>query len=387
LAAKTNGDLFACGYYGGGVWRSTNLGDSWLAANNGLDLGDILHDLFVEEDGGLLLATHTGGVFRTTDDGGIWTPINNGLTELKVYKILAAPGGTLFAGTHSGVFRSLDDGDNWELVDASLPTEAVRAIATNSQGDVFVGLRSDGLIYRSLDNGDSWQSITGNFPDVRIARLELDPTARLFVATGGLGVYYSLESTPTYLSLFTAARQTVGSVLLQWSTPGLDLDLSFDVYRAPMGGDRIRLTGRPITGGPSYSYLDAAAPQQECEYWLRGLSTYEGENWLGPVTATAAQRRTFTPSIESVWPNPCRRSTAISFAVPLGDLASLTVYDLRGRRVRQLIRDAGGSGPQETVWDLRDDSGRRVSAGTYLLRLESKGGVATEKTIVLGNKQ
>ena len=67
-------------------------------------------------------------------------------------------------------------------------------------------------------------------------------------------------------------------------------------------------------------------------------------------------------------------------------VASLMVYDLRGRRVRQLVRD-GSSSLQEAVWDLRDDSGRRVGAGTYLLRLESKGGVATEKTIVLGNKR
>jgi hypothetical protein len=58
------------------------------------------------------------------------------------------------------------------------------------------------------------------------------------------------------------------------------------------------------------------------------------------------------------FPNPFLDRTDI-----LVDQGSALVFDLAGRRVRSL---RGGGG--RLVWDGRDDAGRQVPAGTYLVR-------------------
>lgn len=54
----------------------------------------------------------------------------------------------------------------------------------------------------------------------------------------------------------------------------------------------------------------------------------------------------------------------------------LIVYDLDGRRVRDLGGDRAGPGPRDVLWDLHDDHGRPVAAGGYVavLRLPTGAG-------------
>ena len=78
-----------------------------------------------------------GGVFRSTDNGDHWVAVNNGL-EFPFVISLAVDCGveTSFAGTFEGggVYRSTDDGENWTLVDNGLTNTYVTALAINSAG-------------------------------------------------------------------------------------------------------------------------------------------------------------------------------------------------------------------------------------------------------------
>ncbi len=47
----------------------------------------------------------------------------------------------------------------------------------------------------------------------------------------------------------------------------------------------------------------------------------------------------------------------------------LTVHDVAGRVVRRLDGGALPAGRHPIAWDARDDGGRRVPAGVYLVRL------------------
>ena len=46
------------------------------------------------------------------------------------------------------------------------------------------------------------------------------------------------------------------------------------------------------------------------------------------------------------------------------------VFDLAGRRVRVLAEGSRGAGSSDLVWDLRDDQGRMLHAGMYLVRAQ-----------------
>jgi hypothetical protein len=82
-------------------------------------------------------------------------------------------------------------------------------------------------------------------------------------------------------------------------------------------------------------------------------------------------------------PNPFNPATVIRFALPAALQARLTVHDLTGRRVATLVDGACEAGEQTVTWRGRDDIGRAVAGGTYLLRLESGAAVVTDKLTLL----
>ncbi len=72
-------------------------------------------------------------------------------------------------------------------------------------------------------------------------------------------------------------------------------------------------------------------------------------------------------------PNPFNPKTVIRFALPATADVTLAVYDVRGQRVRTLLRDALEAGQHEAVWLGRDDTGRQVASGAYFYRLTAGG--------------
>ena len=84
------------------------------------------------------------------------------------------------------------------------------------------------------------------------------------------------------------------------------------------------------------------------------------------------------------YPNPFNPQMVI----PL-DLAtdqqqvSLILYDVLGRRVRQLWRGPLGAGSHRFVWNGRDAAGKAVAAGVYLYKVEVDGQVEAKKTTKL----
>ncbi|MEP0547150.1 MAG: FG-GAP-like repeat-containing protein [Rhodothermales bacterium] len=74
--------------------------------------------------------------------------------------------------------------------------------------------------------------------------------------------------------------------------------------------------------------------------------------------------------LDASYPNPFAERTMIPYHLGQAGPVSLAVYDLLGRRVRTLVDAARPAGSHTATWDGRDASGRRLSAGVYLYRLE-----------------
>lgn len=68
-------------------------------------------------------------------------------------------------------------------------------------------------------------------------------------------------------------------------------------------------------------------------------------------------------------PNPFQASTRFSMNLEAAGRVKLVVFDLAGRRVRTLMDRRVPAGRQEAVWDGRDDTGRRVASGIYLVKM------------------
>jgi serine protease len=59
------------------------------------------------------------------------------------------------------------------------------------------------------------------------------------------------------------------------------------------------------------------------------------------------------------------------------------VYDLAGRVVRRLMDEVVPAGRQEASWDGKDDRGRQVSSGVYLVRLVATGQSESRKVTLV----
>ena len=68
---------------------------------------------------------------------------------------------------------------------------------------------------------------------------------------------------------------------------------------------------------------------------------------------------------------PWRRHTTLRFSLPFPTEVALDIHDLRGNRVRRLCARALAAGRYALTWFGRDDSGRRLAPGTYVVRLRA----------------
>jgi hypothetical protein len=69
--------------------------------------------------------------------------------------------------------------------------------------------------------------------------------------------------------------------------------------------------------------------------------------------------------------NPFSHQTQVQYQLGQAGPVRLSVYDVRGRRVRVLHDGIAASGDHEVTWRGEDDQGRALPSGMYVLRLES----------------
>lgn len=87
-----------------------------------------------------------------------------------------------------------------------------------------------------------------------------------------------------------------------------------------------------------------------------------------------------------VYPNPGLGPSTVEFylageAAEAGLEARAALFDLQGRRVRELYRGTLPRGLTALAWDGRDDSGRRLRSGLYFLRFETPLGASVTRVI------
>lgn len=74
-----------------------------------------------------------------------------------------------------------------------------------------------------------------------------------------------------------------------------------------------------------------------------------------------------------LFPNPANPRVWIHFRMGVRDEVEAAVFDVRGRKVRELEARVLGAGPQKLAWDGVDDRGQAVASGVYLVRVRTNG--------------
>jgi hypothetical protein len=82
-------------------------------------------------------------------------------------------------------------------------------------------------------------------------------------------------------------------------------------------------------------------------------------------------------------PNPFSESTQLVFELARSEHVQMEIFDVGGRRVRQLLSDALLPGRHHAVWDGRDDAGHRLESGTYFVRMRGGDQSDTRRVLLL----
>jgi hypothetical protein len=126
---------------------------------------------------------------------------------------------------------------------------------------------------------------------------------------------------------------------------------------------------------------------------LYSLSLFPGEQQrllkikLFPRTGAIFQSLPVVWSLRQTAPNPFKASTKIRFSVPASKTGMISpnrimvsIFDMMGRRVKNLVNDVRYPGNYTVAWNGTDDGNKRLRQGVYIVHLSANGFSGSVKT-------
>ena len=276
----------------GGVFKSTDLGDSWQAIFDdqpSLSIGalaidpedpDVIYVGTGEVNGGGGSLTYGGtGVYKSEDAGQSWASL--GLSETRhigrividpsnTQRIFVAAMGRLFSENEErGLYRSEDGGKTWENVLYISPqTGSIDVVINPSNPDtmytamwqrirypdsrMFGG--DEGGVFRSIDGGTTWTELTSGLPETEIGRIglglapsepnvlyalyadEVGPFRGFYKSTDGGDNWTQLPDNPVLVQNSAFFGWWFGNVHVHPENPDIIYSLGLRLVRSEDGG-------------------------------------------------------------------------------------------------------------------------------------------------------
>jgi hypothetical protein len=82
-------------------------------------------------------------------------------------------------------------------------------------------------------------------------------------------------------------------------------------------------------------------------------------------------------------PNPFNPQTSLRFELARDQHVLVDAYDVAGRHIARVAEGRFAAGRQVVRWDGRDETGRELPSGTYVLRLSAEEGVRAAKVAIV----
>jgi Secretion system C-terminal sorting domain len=202
LVDPSNPNTIYLGAPAGGIWKSTNAGDSWTPLSDNLPqigVSGIAVDysnpniIYIATGDADASDTYSVGVLKSTDGGITWN--TTGLTffdtNSRAGDILINPSDSnmLWVATDGGLYRSTNAGTSWTMVQAGDFSQGRIRLKPGNNSTVYAV--SNNRFYRSTNSGASFSVITTGLPSSS-GRMLLD------VTPANSEVVYILSATTSY---------------------------------------------------------------------------------------------------------------------------------------------------------------------------------------------
>ena len=255
---------FYMGTVGGGVWKTTDAGHTWLNMTDGQISAGSMGAVEVALSNPNIVYAGTGsskirsnvsigrGIYKSIDAGKTWTFLGlRDVGQIAAIRVnpsdadevfVAVSGNPFIANSERGVYRTTDGGKTWKHV-LALSADLGAADLELQPGhpnvvfaSMWHGLRKpwtiisgsmDGGIYRSTDSGETWKKLEHGLPsqlfgrsNVAISAAGPDRIYALIEARPGSGLYRSDDAGDNWVLVSDAAKLLTRP--FYYSTLGVD---------------------------------------------------------------------------------------------------------------------------------------------------------------------
>ncbi len=226
----------------------------------------------------------------------------------------------------------------------------------------------------------------------------LDTTTNTLVKTGQTSGEFILGSSggdnPLPVSLTTfSANQVSNTVSLEWQTGSEYENLGFIIERRSDNEEYIEIatyssdeeltgsgnssvrshysfTDENVVSGTTYEYRISDVDYSGRLTILKSVTVQLVDNGLSGLPNAYA--------LNKAYPNPFNATTTISYELPKSSVVTISVYDINGRFIEELVNENKDAGSHTVRWDASS-----VSSGVYLYRLVTSEFVSVNKCILL----
>jgi len=318
---------------GGGIWISNSdttiknsiLSDNYYANGNAIHFGSIVPRTLLLENC-LIRNNHStvyGGAIHFCDNS---TLIINSST---ISNNISSSGGAIFTGLNAEII--INNSILWQ----NIPQEIYRSTYIDDPVDVYVS-------YSCITNGETGIDLTG-FGNLYwlSGNIVFDP---LFINPEE-NDYHLQDSS----SCVGAGIDTINIGELTLVTP--EFDLEGNSRPNPIGSMPDMGAFENQYGEPQVSSDNLESQKPYC-----GLNNY---------------------------PNPFNPTTTIEFSLQHNSNTELSIYNIKGQKIKNLVNNELISGQHSIIWSGDDDNGKLVSSGVYFYKLYVNGKTVSVKKCLL----
>lgn len=329
-------------------------------------------------------------IHRSTDNGNSWeqlfsraTPYSNSIGGSMLFlpdnSILAAfpyqKGPTIGDFITTMMCKSTNGGNSWFMTDSVQLGWPAGMIQIN-ENKVFLGTTYDG-IYTAPITGRNWWPVdtTAHFFGTRYTtNLTKTKTGKIFAGLSRK-VVRSDDNGQTFLSFATPSPSASINALCAISDR--EVYIATDDRKIYLSTDMGETWQTAIAGLPANTLVNSLGV---IDGKLFAGSYANGVYFLNTDVVSVPNNNSIVKGFElkQNYPNPFNPSTKISFSIAKASFVKLSVYDTRGREVRNIINENRLAGNYEFNFDASE-----LSGGVYYYKIQADGLAETKKMILI----
>ncbi|MFQ5584622.1 MAG: FlgD immunoglobulin-like domain containing protein, partial [Calditrichia bacterium] len=107
------------------------------------------------------------------------------------------------------------------------------------------------------------------------------------------------------------------------------------------------------------------------------------ESWLPGLSVDEKEKNIVSYRLYQNYPNPFNPGTIIGYQLTGSNDVELTIYDILGQPVKNLVKGKQPAGYYEVVWDGKDNAGKEVASGVYLYQIKVGKSIESKKMLLL----